>query len=119
MAQSNNEKKQPKLSLKDFRRWLEAKPNAAVVGYTFRCTQCPIAQYFRERFDPFPMATVGPKDWSAGARNNVKLPKWARQFVLAVDRVHPVSQHISDGFRTGEMIRKEQALEVLNGITKL
>lgn len=72
------------LKLEDFKQWLLTKKRNEVVGKTFNCHYCPIANYVKESSKE-EIVVVGDKKLylKSGTFNH---PEWTKNFINSIDR---------------------------------
>lgn len=71
------------LKLEDFKSWLLSKKEGEIVGKTFNCYSCPIANYVKEITNE-EIVVVGDKRLYLKS-GNFNHPEWARKFIDSMD----------------------------------
>lgn len=99
-----------KLTVKNFRAWLQSKKPDDVVGRICSCGSCPIALFAVSDKPPGTLAEVSDIQIAVGTglkREVYSTPTWAASFIYSVDRL-----------RGTTYCTARQALEVLNIIDR-
>ena len=99
----------PKLSPKELRQWLEGKEPTTVVGLTYVNTQCPLANYLKDKYQAS-YASVDARTYCVNGMADDSwhdLPKWAQRLVRSIDSLNARRIHTP--------VQANEALSLLEG----